>query len=238
MTAAAWSAIGTFTASGVALFIAAALPALRGSYRKPVIDIALGDTKPFEPFVRPTNALRGATLRCAIMNVGRSTAHDVQVKLSRCAYRERDTTGPVGEWTERDVDPVALHWSSMPSAEPRNGTPPVLDIVPDGREFIDLIHNHRDGKPRLMVDDLRVVGDRGWHELPYRMADFAIEITVTADDADTVTKCVGFSITMEWPYSNVAFIDFPAVAQRDGLSAFLANQTLPSGGAAPEVSAS
>lgn len=205
------AAIGTLSASVIALLIATVPPLWRRFRLRPRFEVRIGERA---PWARPAIAMGEPFiwLRMEVTNAGRTEAENVRAYI-RAWYERPDRQA---DWMKRDLDPTALHWVSMPYKVERGpagpvtrDTPPVVSLPPKLGDFVDLLrYSTLRRAHELVVDDARPRGI-GFEPMA-STGEFVVTVTVTGDNAKNVTKHLHYRVTREDGFSGVRFDDAPA----------------------------
>jgi hypothetical protein len=207
------AAIGTLTASVVALAVATVPPLWRRYWRRPKLELLVGAVEPWTRVAdTPDRSTQQAWLRAEVRNSGRVEARNVRAVVQEW-YERRESTA---RWRRRDLDPSALHWVSMPWGRREHGharvetreTSPIINLPSGLSDFVDLIcYTWERGVHSLVLDDER---PRGFGLNPSTTeGEFVLSIKVVADNAPSLTTHVHYAISRESLFTDVQVQDGP-----------------------------
>lgn len=172
----AWSTLAAVIAAlGIAL-----APALGRRFRRPTLEVTVGDLEPHRLSIweGTGHGLAGSSLRVQVRNAGRRTATDVRARLQAAWIR---TPNDPTEWGDWGIDPSPLIWSSRVGAATQDTEVTVLPSgLNDLAEFTYWNHRQRRlemksaQRPGVRVLDMHVA------------AEYRFQIVVTCAEADPV----------------------------------------------------
>ena len=208
------AAVGTLTASVIALSVAVVPPLWRRYWRHPQLDVRIGSVEPWARVARLVGP--GAWqvwFRVEVLNTGRAEARNVRAVV-HAWYERADSSA---QWEKRELDPSALHWVSMPYQWQDLGggqgiiqreTAPVVNLPPGLSDFADLIvYTFSANSHMLVLDDQR---PRGFRVQPtHATGEFILSVTLVADNAEALTKHIHYALTREDLFGDVRFEDAP-----------------------------
>ncbi len=220
------AAISTSAAVVIALGIALA-PTVRQWWRRPRLEVFVGDTEPHCIAVKGAGLslkmVDEVVLRIEARNVGRSTADGCWAKINR-RWRYDLPLNP-DDWADSEVkpyrfegwqlveqDPVALRWSSLPFAVDRGPSGPHVQIARGASEFAELaVLATTSRKLRVSVDDERAGRNR--NEASDAIGTHRWEVVIGSDRVDPIAKVIEFVVDGKNFISDVTVADAPSKAE-------------------------
>jgi hypothetical protein len=215
--AADWlTAIGTVGAVFIALLLAGG-PALWQWWRRPRLELVLGATEPHVQLEHEGSDITAAFLRIEVTNSGHLAARRVRGQVRRWWAH---TNGGRYDWVQHDdIDPVTLHWVSIPRAGPGElSLPPEVDIAPRMSNFLNVSRfDTHAARTWLYGHDPRLTGSH--FQSHYPIGEHRAEIVVSAENASLVTRVVSYTTSHDRYFTDIRFAEPPEAngVQRLGL---------------------
>jgi hypothetical protein len=191
-----WTAVASVITAVLALVIAI-LPSIVRWWRRPMLEIRVGNEEPHLRTVRNGISMSGVRLRIEVHNRGKSDARRVRAQVVRWGS---ETNRPPPPWIQYDIDPMALRWLNAPPEA--GGGAFHTDLAPRMGALAEVInYQPSNGKVFLIppTDEPRFF----WLEAKHSFVTYWVEVAAAAENADVTRLGFYFSTSPKQILHNV-----------------------------------